>query len=152
MRRYIRHPTSIPIEIGAASAASVPPGAGLPGAFGTCEVVDVSFGGLAFEHTHPLEPGALICVRIPLVRPAFESTAQVVWCRASGSGYRVGAQFLQAQDHFRARMVEQVCYIEDYKQYVLEREHRELTSEAAAMEWIAKFAARFPEGGAEEIH
>ncbi len=41
-------------------------------------------------------------------------------------------------------MVEQVCYIEDYRRFVLMHEGRELSQEDAASEWIAKYAAQFP--------
>jgi hypothetical protein len=141
MRQFIRHPADIPIEIKACSSASVPP---------TREkrkVLDVSLGGLAFDSDHQLEKGILVAVRIALVRPVFETVARVVWCRAAAPGYRVGAEFLNPQDEYRARMVEQICYIETYKRQVLEVEHRDLTTEEAAMEWITKYAAQFPAEG-----
>lgn len=46
-------------------------------------------------------------------------------------------------------MVEQVCYIENYRQEVLRKEGRQLDGEAAAREWIDRFAASFPSGLAE---
>jgi hypothetical protein len=41
-------------------------------------------------------------------------------------------------------MVEQVCHIEQYKRSAKDNEGRELTSEQAATEWIARHAADFP--------
>jgi hypothetical protein len=38
-------------------------------------------------------------------------------------------------------MVEQICFIEHYKNEVLETEGRALTSEQAAAEWIEKYGA-----------
>jgi hypothetical protein len=42
-------------------------------------------------------------------------------------------------------MVEQICHIEHYKREVAEREGRELSGQQAAKEWIAKYAASFPQ-------
>jgi hypothetical protein len=42
------------------------------------------------------------------------------------------------------RLIEQICYIEHYRQEVLISEGRKLTSEQAALEWIEKFAQDFP--------
>jgi hypothetical protein len=90
-------------------------------------------------------------VRIPSVSPVFESNARVVWCLADASGYRVGVEFLDADDEFRARMVEQVCHIETYRQQVRESERRDISAEEAALEWIVKFAERFTQTDSEDV-
>jgi hypothetical protein len=41
-------------------------------------------------------------------------------------------------------MVEQVCHIENYKKEIYRAEGRLLSSEQAAMEWIIRYASRFP--------
>ena len=64
--------------------------------------------------------------------------------RRDGAGYEVGVSFLDAEDVFRARMVAQVCYIEDYRRSIARAEGRELSSEEAAGEWIARYAHKFP--------
>ena len=76
--------------------------------------------------------------------PAFRARVRVVWCRRTERGYRIGARFADAEDAFRARMVEQLCAIEDYRRRALEREGRHLSAEAAAHEWIERFADDFP--------
>ena len=53
-------------------------------------------------------------------------------------------QFLDQDDSFRARMVEQVCHIEHYKAEVREKEGRAISGEEAAQEWIRKYAKDFP--------
>ena len=55
--------------------------------------------------------------------------------------------FIDAQDAFSARMVEQVCHIDDYRKSVRRLEGRELDAEEAAAEWISRHAAEFPEIG-----
>jgi hypothetical protein len=82
----------------------------------------------------------------------FETKARVVWCSACEGGFELGVEFLAAEDAFRARMVEQVCYIEQYKKMVYQTEGRLLTAEEAAMEWIGKYASQFPDPGPEGVH
>lgn len=136
MRQYIRHPVDVPVEIRIDQD-------------GTCaasQTQDISLGGLAVHSAVEVAPGSLIEVRIPYVQPAFEARALVAWCRPcrDGRGHELGVSFLDAQDVFLARMVTQICYIEDYRKSIAREEGRELSSEEAAGEWIAKFASKFP--------
>ncbi len=140
MRQFMRHPVNITIEVTA--------GAELDHA-ARCSR-NVGLGGLAFQSDRPLPGGAVIELRIPIVRPAFETRARVVWCRESEAGYDLGVEFLDPNDAFRARMVEQICHIEDYRAGVFRSEGRELTAEQAAMEWIGKYASNFPEEDARQ--
>ena len=147
MRRFIRHPSGIPIEIRVAGVAD----AAQPADAGAPHALNVSQGGIALRFFHDLPVGSLVLLRIPSVRPVFESTARVVWCRPAAMGFEIGAEFLDARDEFRARMVEQVCQIENYRRRALREEHRELSADEAALEWIAQFAAAFPPAGTDEV-
>jgi hypothetical protein len=142
MRQFIRHPADIPIEVARTDHAT-------PEAL---HALNVSVGGLAFQSVVSHEPGTIVDLRIPIVRPEFETKARVVWCTRYGSGFELGVEFLEAEDAFRARMVEQVCHIEDYKKEVHRTEGRTLTSEQAAQEWIGKYAAQFPNPGRNDTH
>jgi len=113
---------------------------------------NVSLGGLSFVSDTRFEPGAIVGVRIPIVRPPFETEARVAWCRARERGFDLGVEFLNPDDAFRGRMVEQVCHIQKYKKEVLESEGRQLSAEQAAHEWIGKYAADFPDVGASDSH
>lgn len=135
MRSYIRHPSDIPIE------------------YKTDEQVDgvsqehlknISTGGLSFTSTQALPAGSLITIRISNVEPDFVARAQVAWCRPEGGSFVIGVAFTESSDLFRARMVEQVCHIEQYKAEVLAEEGRTIDGEEAAREWIQKFARAFP--------
>jgi hypothetical protein len=83
-----------------------------------------------------------------LADPTFEILGRVVWCKEGSGLFDVGVEFLEPEGAFQARMVEQICHIEQYKKDVLEKEGRQLTGEQAALEWIGKYAADFP--GVEE--
>jgi PilZ domain len=141
MRQFIRHPADIPIEVSTGDQS----------ADATRHTHNVSLGGLAFQSDRELEPGIVVEVRVPFVRPMFETKARVVWCRAHEGGFELGVAFLHPDDAFRARMVEQVCYIENYKKAVYQTEGRLLTGEEAAMEWIGKYASQFPGSGPEGV-
>ena len=53
-------------------------------------------------------------------------------------------EFLAQDNAFRARMVERICHIENYRSEIFLTEGWVLTSEEAAIEWIRKFASDFP--------
>src|SRR6478752_4864100 len=98
MRQFIRHPVDVPIEIRTDHA--------VPGA--EVQTHDISLGGLAVHSREAVAPGSMIEVRIAYVQPAFEARARVAWCRPHVSGgHELGVSFLDAQDAFLARMVEQ---------------------------------------------
>ncbi len=141
MRQYIRHPADIPIEV---TCGHPPPQA-------IRHIRDVSHGGLAFPAAAQVEPGIIVDIRIPFVRPMFETKARVAWCSPCANGFELGVEFLDADDAFRARMVEQICHIENYRKSIRRTEGRELTAEQAALEWIGKYAAHFP-AGSDDVH
>ena len=149
MRQFIRHPVDVPVEIG---TEGVP----MPAPVHTHDTVhthDISAGGLAVHSSYALNPGAHVHIRIPYVQPAFEARARVAWCQpGAAGGFELGVTFLDAEAAFLARMVEQVCHIEDYRRSVSRTEGRELSTEQAAAEWIERYAAEFPAIEAGRVH
>lgn len=131
-RAFVRHPARVPIHVASVSSGEA------------MQADDVSYGGLSFTCREHHRPGAAIEIRIPDVGAGFHARARVVWCRSTQSGYRVGVRFLDPDDAFRSRMVEQLCAIEAYRRQVRETEGRELNGEQAAAEWIARYADAFP--------
>jgi hypothetical protein len=133
-RRYLRHALDIPIQIQMEEVA-------------TDEkeyLIDIGAGGLSFKSRVFIENGKKIHIKIPLIKPIFEAEGEVVWSKKKDEYYYVGVKFVQDVDIFRMRMVEQVCYIQRYKEEIREKEGRILTGTQAAMEWIQKFASNFP--------
>lgn len=134
MRQYIRHPTSIPLEFSVDDYQ-----------VDTRTMNNISEGGVSFICKNKIEVGAVIKISIKSIRPDIELIGSVVWNNKLDSGeYLVGVKFTESE-HYRARMVEQVCYIEEYRKKVLQEEGRELSSEEAANEWISRYASRFPD-------
>ncbi len=135
MREYIRHPAEIPIEFQLDS----------PSPNHNETLANISRGGLAFHSHTALTVGAVILIRIMLRQPAFQARARVAWCHTSDAGFDIGVELLDPDDAYRARMVEQLCHIEHYKQMVLHTQGRNLNGQEAALEWIDKFAEQFPQ-------
>jgi hypothetical protein len=135
MRKYIRHPATIPIFYDQIDIA----------AKRKDRLKDISLGGLCFQSKRQITPGTVLLIHIPLATPVFQERAMVVWCRSIDPHYEIGVRFMAEESSFRVRMVEQVCYIEKYKQDMREIEGRELSAEQAAMEWIRKYARNFPQ-------
>ncbi len=134
MRDFIRHPSNIPIDFQLEELVTD----------GSEYLKNVSEGGLAFHSAVTLEPGTTIRIKIPLMSPVFQAIGKVTWCHPIQNMFEIGIQFLDEDDSFRARMVEQICHIEQYKQEALEKDGRHLSGEQAAVEWIQKFATHFP--------
>lgn len=133
MRRFIRHPVDIPIKYRLLDKPREKE-----------KLKNVSCGGLCFKANEAISIGVAVHIEIPACQPTFESDGVVVWCCPVDDAYDIGVQFDDCASEFNLRMVEQVCYIEHYKNYVLEKEGRRLTGEEAATEWIQKYAAVFP--------
>lgn len=136
-RRYIRHTIGVPLEVERLGESPPLAGAG----------VNVSQDGLAFLSSWCPQAGEVLQLRIPTVDPPFEAQGRVTWCRPEDGRFLVGIQFLDRSDAFRSRMVQQVCAIEHYRRELREQEGRELSTQEAATEWIARYAGRFPSLG-----
>ena len=135
MRRYIRHPSDIPIEINQQRNNDL----------STNNLMNVSLGGLSFQSKTPYTLGSHLKITISAVNPVYETVAKVRWCDDQEDGsYEIGVELLNENDVFKTRMVEQVCHIAHYKRQVLLTEGRQLSGSEAANEWILKFAHEFP--------
>ena len=131
MRRFIRHPSDIPIEFSLDESVAH-----------SERLRDVSMGGLCFHSEAPVRVGAKIYIEIDLA--PFRAEGTVAWCRKDRDTYVVGVEFSDHLTQFSLRMVEQICHIEHYRSEIQKSEGRALSSEEAAKEWIDKYAAEFP--------
>ncbi len=133
MREFIRHPVDIPIEVVPGDKSDVHAN----------KLVNLSHGGVAFHSQTKFLPGQTVEINISCVTQSFKAQAVVKWCHKESDGFDIGVKFMDPNDQFRARMVEQVCHIQQYKNEML-KQGRVLTGEQAALEWIERFAKKFP--------
>lgn len=132
MRNYIRHPTSIPIQVSTATKNST-----------QVTLNNLSAGGLSFVTDMAVKVGSVVDLMISCVAPDYQGEGVIVWRRSQEpTGFEVGVRFANDDEYFRMRMVEQVCQIEEYRQQLADA-GRNLTTEEAALEWINRFAADF---------
>lgn len=104
-RKYVRHPTSIPIEVWESSQTE----------HNIQQLNNVGLGGLAFESEVAWEIDSLIAIRV-LVEPLIVLQGKVVWCHNKGDHFEIGVQFLELQNE----VVEEVCQIEIYQKLIRE--------------------------------
>ena len=134
VREYIRHPSDIPIFVATEKANNQM----------NLALNNISTGGLAFDTPTFLEEGSVVNIKINSVKPSFRVKGIVAWCEPKEAHFEVGVEFIGHKDAYRVRMVEQVCHIEHYKKAVKANEGRNISGEAAACEWIEKYASTFP--------
>lgn len=133
MRRFLRHPSDMPVELVLRRQAFVP----------TQRLYNISLGGVACNSSRGFRRGTAIELRIPLFGEQARYPGVVAWCRKQPDGYLVGIAFVDEDTLFRARMVEQVCQIEHYRQQREQQSGGPLPIETVAQEWIALHAAEF---------
>jgi len=131
-RHFIRHPIEIPIQIASVDS------------HGFCSTKNLSQGGVCIEYDAEFSQGEQVDIRIDICDPEFNVKAEVCWCKPQQERFILGISFLNQDDAFSARMVEQLCHIERYKIEVEEQTGVSITKEQAATEWISMFASTFP--------
>ena len=131
MRSFIRHSATMPLNVKSNEKGSQKQ-----------SLHNVSAGGLCFHSDYYLPQGVSVTINIPYLDNPFNESCTVAWCKKTSGRYDVGVTFDSYQTVLRMRMIEQICYIEDYRKEVINRENREITAEEASREWAQKFADR----------
>lgn len=103
--------------------------------------------GLCFSTTERLAPGSLVELTVPAAGRTQSFRLHVLSCQEAITGFEVQGCFVDENDAFVGRLIEQVCYIEAYRSDVERRDGRRLSREQAAREWIERFASAFPVAG-----
>ena len=85
MREFIRHPSSIPVQLLKQDGDLK---------LGMNTLNNVSFGGVSCMCSDPIEPGNPVTMTIDCVDPSFEIIGNVVWCKPNADMYEVGVEFI----------------------------------------------------------
>lgn len=101
-------------------------------------------GGIQISVKQEFNPGSLVEARTRIQGKRLAFIGRVIWSRQKhGKTHCLGLVFDNAEDAFRARMIEQLCHIEHYQRS--QRAHgRCLDVHDAANEWIERFSPDFP--------
>ena len=130
---FIRHPNGLPIRFRHCQPPERTP-----------NHLNPSTGGLRFLSDSHVPKDSFLEVSIPIRDWTYRFVGRVVRIRCFGSIQELWVCFGSHADAFQARMAEQLCHIEAYRNAVQERDGRTISSELAAMEWVSKYAAYFP--------
>ncbi len=132
-RDFIRHPPGLPISIkeSCQRIAEHP-------------YLDEPGGGLCFQTDRQIALRTILEVEIPIAGVSYNFLGKVVWAYPRDKHHEIGLSFGSKAQAFELRMVEQICHIEAYRQRIRADQGRIISSELAAEEWIAKYAAYFP--------
>lgn len=135
MRNFIRHASDIPLDVNIESSEQT-----------HCnKTVNISMGGISFVSEKKIRTGKRVSISVPSISDSFHFEGQVAWCQEFDDQFTIGIQFYDEEHSYTARMVEQICQIESYRNEVLKTQKRHLTSDEAAEEWISQYAHTFPE-------
>lgn len=138
LRKFIRHPSNVPIKITLVEVPNETKDKSYD------KLNNVSLGGLAFLSRQALPEGQHVKVFFPILDKTHCLSGKVVWIKELADGFDVGIEFDNADELYSFRMIEQVCHIEHYRQELEKRQGRKLSSEEAAKEWIKRYAGDFP--------
>jgi hypothetical protein len=137
-RAYIRHPSNVVIQVSPLSAREQL----------NLEINNISMGGLSFDSHVSFYKDTVVKLKIPSVKPVFKVNAIIRWCREQSNKadrpYELGVEFLDSDDAFKVRMIEQACYIQEYRKEMQAQQGKRMTWNQASAEWIAKNGGSFP--------
>jgi len=133
-REYIRHPSRVPLVIVPHSTREQL----------SLKLNNVSEGGLAFDSPIEFHVNAIVKIKIPSIKPVFKVDAVVQWCRELKGCFEMGVRFLDPEDAFKVRMVEQICHISEYRKETQKETGKRMAWNKASMEWIEKNGGSFP--------
>lgn len=133
-RRYIRHPRNLPLVFRTIPRQFVQAPESLQGQ---------DLGGLRFEALCPVPPGAVLELTVNVCGETQTFRGMVHWVQPLGRHFEVGLRFTDPDDAFRARMAEQVCHIEAYRQRRSRRAGRTIGVDQAARTWMRRYAMAF---------
>lgn len=133
MRKYIRHPAEIPIELMHIDQTQTE----------THVTKDIGLGGMCFKSLASVEKGTLVNLSIPSIKPDSQIKGKVVWCLEHRDSVDIGIQFIDQSNAFNAKIIEKLCHIKHYQKKIKQVEGRNLSDEEAAREWTEKFATDF---------
>lgn len=127
---FIRHPDEFPIELDTTESNS--------------HLSNTSSLELVCHSDKAFHSGEGITLKIPSIASQLEVNGTIQSCNNTLNGYELGIAFDDNSSLMRIRMLEQLCYIQRYRNHVLTVEGRNISDQDAALEWIDKYAHLFP--------
>ena len=139
-RHFIRHPLSLPLVYKIIKSRKDQDQPGL-----RSETLDVSMGGLLFPSKNPVKLNSLIEIEMPFENKVFNFKAKVVRCinNSETKLYDVAVCFFRLREAFKAKMIEQIYLISEYRDLLSLQAGKEISLEEASRKWIKRYSKRF---------
>lgn len=139
-RHFIRHPLSLPLTY-----KIIKPECDKKQKNIQSETSDVSMGGLLFPAKHSVEPDSMIAIKMPFENKMFNIKAKVIRCvnNPETKFYDIAVSFLRFQESFKAKMIEQIYLISEYRDLLSLQLGQEVPLEEASRKWIKRYSERF---------
>ncbi|OLU16762.1 MULTISPECIES: PilZ domain-containing protein [unclassified Pseudomonas] len=134
MRRFLRHSSNLPVELRLRRHS--------PSA--SQRLDNISLGGAGCRSSQPLPQGTPVTLHIPLLGEQVAYPGQVAWCTKQSEHYLLGVAFSEHAPELRARMVEDICNLERFRQHREQQAGQILPLELIAEEWREQRLAIFP--------
>ncbi|MDD5495587.1 MAG: PilZ domain-containing protein [Candidatus Omnitrophica bacterium] len=139
-RHFIRHPLCIPLEyriLEKTSDKDSQPQRSM--------TINISQGGLMFSARRAVPQNRIISVKMPFQDKVFNVRAKVVHCNKNSDTklYNIGVSFYRFTDAFKAKLIEQLYLISEYRDLRSIQLGRDVSLEQASEEWIKRYSARF---------
>ena len=142
-RRLFRLPSSFRVEVALPRSKSV----------GARSLKNINAVGLGFHSYEPLDTGQSVEVLVPDIDPKTPTQGSIVWCHGTEGGtFEMGVKFLDPFGPTNDRIFSGVREIETYRQTVRDVRGEFLSPEAAAREWLDKYAPRLGVAGEPNPH
>jgi len=139
-RHFIRHPLALPLTY-----RVIKPGLDRSREDMQSETSDVSMGGLLFPAKHSVEPNSMIAIKMPFEDKMFNIKAKVIRCvnNPNTKFYDIAVSFFRIHEAFKAKMIEQIYLISEYRDLLSLQLGKEVSLDEASRKWIKRYSERF---------
>lgn len=139
-RHFIRHPLSLPLVY-----KVMKQGAGAARQDLRSETLNVSVGGLLFPGKHSVEPNSMITIKMPFEDKMFNIKAKVIRCvnNPETKLYDIAVSFFRFHEAFKAKMIEQIYLISEYRDLLILQSGKEVSLADASRRWVKRYSERF---------
>lgn len=107
--------------------------------------VNISAAGLLFSAKQPVHENSQVFLKIPFQDRTFSMKARVVRCEKDLQTrlFNIGVCFFRASDAFKAKLIEQLYLISEFRDLRTMQLGREVSLEEASQEWIKRYSKQF---------
>jgi c-di-GMP-binding flagellar brake protein YcgR len=139
-RHFIRHPLSLPLAY-----KILKPRLSSARQEQLSKTINLSMGGLLFAAKHPVKTDSIIAIRMPFEDKVFNIKAKVVRCVNNPETrlYDIAASFFRTNEAFKAKMIEQIYLIAEYRDLLNLQLGKEVSLEEASRRWVRKYSKLF---------